>query len=155
MKTALCTAPSSVHGTQQGVLPTLCLTDHCHRVASDRAGTAGRLEAFAAQNFSHWNCPVKCPVLAVAAPLCSVPKLGAGAGTEVTGVEGGNARRCSSSTNPGPPRASRTLEGGRAWDAYDIEDGAQEIDQDGCEDDDVPGQIGLVDPAASLPQDEW
>lgn len=54
-----------------------------------------------------------------------------------------------------PLRASRTLEGGRAWDAYDIEDGAQEIDQDGCEDDDVPSQIGLVDPAASLAQDEW
>lgn len=55
----------------------------------------------------------------------------------------------------GPPRASQTLEGGRSWDAYDIEDGTQEIDQDGCEDDDVPGQIGFVDPAASLPQDEW
>lgn len=40
------------------------------------------------------------------------------------------------------------------WNAYDIQDGAQEIDQDGCEDDDVPRQIGLVDPTASFPEDE-
>lgn len=41
-----------------------------------------------------------------------------------------------------------------AWSAYDIQDGAQEINQDGSKDDDVPGQIGLVNPTAGFPEDQ-
>lgn len=72
---------------------------------------------------------------------------------KVPGTQEGNARSCSS-TNSGLPRAPWVPEGGRAWNAYDIEDGTQEVNQDGREDDDVPGQVGLVDPTASFPEDE-
>lgn len=43
---------------------------------------------------------------------------------------------------------------GWVWNAYDIQDGTQEVNQDGCKDDDVPGQIGLINPTASFPEDE-
>lgn len=54
----------------------------------------------------------------------------------------------------GPQEHPGHQEGGRVCNAYDIEDGAQEVNQDGREDDDVPGQVGLIDPTASFPEDE-
>lgn len=39
-------------------------------------------------------------------------------------------------------------------DAYDVEDGSQEINQDGGKDDDVPGQVGFINPTAGFAEDK-
>lgn len=46
------------------------------------------------------------------------------------------------------PRTARRRES----ETYDVDHGAQEVDEDGDEDDDVAGGVRLVDPAARRPQ---